>query len=159
MTAIRRHEEMKYLITGVGLEIERSSLVRMLGRLSRKAEPSYELLRDQLRGAAMVYPDDETRWKIGGYPRWLWAMTDQERTVYSIERGRGYAEAASILGDDYAGIIGSDGWASYQKFEHADRQTCLAHLLRRGRELKQSLTAPADLPWLERLQKRRRSPE
>lgn len=141
----------RFLNRAFGLDIERSSLVRMLGRLSRKAEPSYELLRDQIRSAAMVYPD-ETGWKIGGYPRWLWAMTDQERTVYSIERGRGYAEAAAILGEDYAGIIGSDGWASYQKFEHADRQTCLAHLLRRGRELRQSLSSDADLLWLEDLQ-------
>lgn len=141
----------RFLSRAFGLDIERSSLVRMLGRLSRKAEPSYALLRDQLKGAAMVYPD-ETGWKIGGYARWLWAMTDQERTVYSIERGRGYAEAASILGENYTGIIGSDGWASYQKFEHADRQTCLAHLLRRGRELKESVSSEVDLLWLDRFQ-------
>lgn len=141
----------RFLSRAFGLEIERSSLVRMLDRLGRKAEPSYELLREQLREAAMVYPD-ETGWKIGGYPRWLWAMTDQERTVYSIEQGRGYAEASSILGEDFSGILGSDGWHSYQKFEHADRQTCLAHLLRRGRELRQTLRSKADLFWLEELQ-------
>lgn len=141
----------RFFARAFGLDIGRSTLVRMLGRLSRKAEPSYALLREQLRGAAMVYPD-ETGWKIGGYPRWLWAVTDQQRTVYAIERGRGFAEAASILGEDYEGIIGSDGWPPYQKFERADRQTCLAHLLRRCRELKQVLSKRADLRWLDELQ-------
>ncbi|HUF18876.1 MAG TPA: IS66 family transposase [Thermoanaerobaculia bacterium] len=141
----------RFLSRAFHLELDRSTLVRMLGRLSRKAEPTYELLREQLREAAIVYPD-ETGWKIGGYARWLWAVTDQERTVYAIERGRGFAEAASILGENYAGIIGSDGWAPYQKFEQADRQTCLAHLLRRGRDLKQSLARSEDLGWLDELQ-------
>lgn len=133
------------------LEIGESTLVRMLERLGKKAKPSYELLVTQLREAAMSYPD-ETGWKIGGFPRWLWAVTDQERTVYSIERGRGFAEAASILGEDYSGIIGSDGWAPYQRFKRADRQTCLAHLLRRCRELKAAVSERAALDWLDQLQ-------
>src|SRR6266498_4198970 len=74
-------------------------------------------------------------WRIGGWPAWLWAYVTPRATVYAIERGRGYAEASAILGEDYSGVIGADGWAAYRRFQQAQHQTCLAHLLRRCREM------------------------
>jgi transposase len=62
-------------------------------------------------------------------------MTTVTETVYLIEHGRGFPEAAKILGELFAGIIGSDGWAPYRGFTRAERQLCLAHLLRRCKEL------------------------
>ena len=49
--------------------------------------------------------------------------------------GRGFWEAAAILGADYAGVLVRDGWAPYRRFTDAAHQTCLAHLLRRARDL------------------------
>jgi transposase len=40
-----------------------------------------------------------------------------------------------VLGEGYAGVIERDGWAPYRRFQHATHQSCLAHLLRRCREL------------------------
>jgi Transposase IS66 family len=40
-----------------------------------------------------------------------------------------------VLGADYAGVLERDGWAPYRRFTHARHQSCLAHLLRRCREL------------------------
>jgi hypothetical protein len=40
-----------------------------------------------------------------------------------------------VLGEGYAGVLERDGWAPYRGFAHARHQTCLAHLLRRCREL------------------------
>jgi transposase len=40
-----------------------------------------------------------------------------------------------VLGEGYAGVLERDGWAPYRGFTHARHQTCLAHLLRRCREL------------------------
>jgi transposase len=116
------------------LEVNRSTLARALLRLGRKAEATYENLIEQIRESAVVYPD-ETGWRIGGAKAWLWAATTLTATVYLIERGRGFAEAAQILGEAFAGVIGSDGWAPYRCFTQAQRQTCLAHLLRRCAEL------------------------
>ena len=62
-------------------------------------------------------------------------MTTVTETVYLIERGRGFPEAAKILGELFAGILGCDGWAPYRGFTKAERQLCLAHLLRRCKEL------------------------
>lgn len=118
-----------------GVEVNRSSLARGLGRLAKRGEPSYELLKTQLRAAPVIYPD-ETGWKIGGKNAWLHGATDgAATTIYTIEAGRGYPEAAELLGTDYAGTIASDGWAPYRKFQSANRQACLAHLLRRCNEM------------------------
>jgi transposase len=123
-----------------GFKVSRSTLTRGLLRLAKKAAPSYEVLKGQLRTSAVVYPD-ETGWKIGGQSAWLHGATDgKATTVYAIEKGRGYPEAARLLGKDYAGTIGSDGWAPYRKFTHASRQACLAHLLRRSKELLETAT-------------------
>lgn len=124
------------------LEVARSTLCRALGRLAKVAEPTYQELIGRVRAAPVVYPD-ETGWRVGGHPAWLWVFATPHETVYSIERGRGYAEAALILGEQYAGVIGADGWSAYGCFEQAEHQTCLAHLLRRCGEMLETATRGA----------------
>ncbi|MGH3521683.1 MAG: IS66 family transposase [Mycobacterium sp.] len=119
------------------LAVSRSTLTRALLRLARKAEPTFEDLIEQIRRSAVVYPD-ETGWKIGGMKAWLWTATTLTATVYVIERGRGYPEAVKILGEAFEGVLGADGWGPYRRFTQAERQLCLAHLLRRCRELLQA---------------------
>jgi transposase len=125
-----------------GFQVARSTLCRALLRLAKKATPLYEELKEKIRGSPVVYPD-ETGWRSGGLNAWLWAFTNRRETVYSIQRGRGYAEAASVLGHDYAGVLGADGWAPYRRFKHATHQTCLAHLLRRCGEMLETAQAGA----------------
>ena len=117
-----------------GFEVSRSALCRAMQRLAKKARPSYDGLISKIRGSPAVYVD-ETGWKVGGLRSWLWGFTTLRETVYSIQRGRGYREAAAILGEDFAGILGVDGWAPYRCFEQATLQTCLTHLLRRCSEI------------------------
>jgi transposase len=117
-----------------GLALARSTYCRALLRLAGKAEPTYRGLVELVRASPVVYPD-ETGWRIGGWGAWLWTFVSPGATVYTIERGRGYVEASAILGQDYSGVIGADGWAAYRRFGNARHQTCLAHLLRRCREM------------------------
>lgn len=129
------YERIMELFTQVfRLRLCRSALARAMLRLGRKAEATYEHLKEVLRKSRIVYPD-ETGWRVGGVKAWLWAMTTVTETVYLIERGRGFPEAAKILGELFAGILGCDGWAPYRGFTKAERQLCLAHLLRRCKEL------------------------
>lgn len=131
------------------LEISRSTLARAFQRLSDKAMPTYEGLVEEIRGSPVVYPD-ETGWRIGGVRAWLWAVTNMAVTVYAILRGRGFEQAASILGIEYAGVIGSDGWSIYGLFDEATRQTCLAHLIRRCREMLETAPKPV-AAYVERI--------
>mgnify|MGYP003476833784 FL=1 len=117
-----------------GLTVTRSGLVHAVHRAARQAQPTYAALGQQIRGSPVVTPD-ETGWRVGGRLHWLWAVATPDTTVYAIQRGRGYPEAATLLGEDFAGVIVRDGWAPYRRFTSAMHQTCLAHLLRRSREL------------------------
>jgi Transposase IS66 family len=47
----------------------------------------------------------------------------------------GLRGAAELIGKDYAGRLVRDGWGPYRGFEKAVHQTCIAHLLRRCKEL------------------------
>jgi len=117
-----------------GLTVTRGGLVHAVHRAARQTQPTYEALCAQVRGSPVVTPD-ETGWKVGGHPYWLWAFATPDTTTYAIEDGRGFAQAARMLGADYAGVLQRDGWAPYRQFVHAAHQTCLAHLLRRCRTM------------------------
>ena len=119
-----------------------STLCRALTRLARRAEPTYQSLIKQTRTAKVAYPD-ETGWRIGGRNAWAWTVATKRTSVFSFLRGRGFAEAASILGADFAGTLGPDGWAPYRCFKKATLATCNAHLLRRCREILETATRGA----------------
>jgi len=78
---------------------------------------------------------DETGWRIDGDRNWLWVFVGDTVTVYDVASGRGFAQAAAILGTDFDGVVERDGWAPYRKFSKATHQTCVAHLLRRCHEM------------------------
>jgi transposase len=65
----------------------------------------------------------------------MWVFSTAQVTVYAIEPGRGFEQAARELGADFAGFLVRDGWAVYRRFLYAMHQSCLAHLLRRCREM------------------------
>ena len=62
-----------------------------------------------------------------GAVNWLWAFATPATTVYAICPGRGFDDAATILGADFDGVLVRDGWAPYRRFTNARHQSCLAH--------------------------------
>jgi transposase len=64
-------------------------------------------------------------------------------TVYQILPGRGFDQAAQILGADYSGFLNHDGLRLYYGFLRAFHQSCLAHLLRRCRDMMKTLSGSA----------------
>lgn len=135
-----------------GLRITPGGLVQALHRMARQGAPSYAALQATVRGSPMVSPD-ETGWKVAAHLEWLWAFATPDTTVYAILPGRGFEEAASILGPDYPGVLVRDGWAPYRRFTAAVPQTCLAHLLRRCRLLERD---HGDARWAPRVHARLR---
>lgn len=117
-----------------GLHVTASAIVRALHRVAAKGQPTYDALCETVRTSAVVVPD-ETGWKVRGLLHWLWVFATTMTTVYRICPGRGFAEAASVLGADFAGGLSRDGWAPYRQFTRAFHQSCVGHLLRRCRLL------------------------
>jgi transposase len=119
---------------GFGLQVSRAGIYRALARMAGKAAPTYEQLIGTAR-QSLVNWMDETGWRVGGQSQWLWVAVSEEVTVYAILPGRGFEEAASILGADYDGWLLHDGLRLYYGFEKANHQSCLAHLIRRCRDM------------------------
>ena len=86
---------------------------------------------------------DETGWRIGGNAAWLHVAVAPHAVCYLIAPQRGFEASKRLIGEDYKGKLIHDGYASYDRFTHAIHQTCLAHLLRRCRELLETATRGA----------------
>ena len=130
---------------GFGLEVSRGGLYRALARMAGRAEPTYDGLVETARQAP-VNGMDETGWKVGGRLQWLHVAVSAQVTVYAILPGRGYEQAVAILGAAYDGFLIHDGWAPYYRFPFAFHQSCVAHLLKRCREMAQ-VASPAALAF------------
>jgi len=126
-----------------GLTVTAGGLAQVLHRAARKATPTYEALCDQVRGSPVVSPD-ETGWRVGALPHWLWVFATPDTTVYAIRPGRSFDDATAILDPGFDGVLVRDGWAPYRQFTAALHQTCVTHLLRRSRTLR--LDHPRS-PW------------
>jgi transposase len=117
-----------------GIGVTPGGLHQALHKIAGDAESTYQALLGALRGSTAVAAD-ETGWRIDAQRGWLWVFVGDKVTVFDIADGRGYAQARDVLGADFAGVLERDGWAPYRKFEHADHQSCVAHLLRRCHDL------------------------
>ena len=119
------------------ITIARSTACRSQLKTALQCHAAYENLRRDIRGSPWVVPD-ETGWRVAGKSAWLHAFVGQRETVYAIDSGRGHEPLAKLIGKDYAGALIHDGWAVYDCFQSATHQQCLAHLLRRCKELQQT---------------------
>ena len=135
------------------LEVSRSGLCRALRRLACRGQPLFDELREQIHNEPVVSPD-ETGWRVGGEPGWLHVAASPTTTVYLIAQGRGFAEAETLLGADFAGKLAVDGWRPYRGFDLAVIQNCLAHLLRRSAGLQDVPRSEESRRWLEAISAR-----
>lgn len=127
---------------GFQLQVNRSTICRAVDRVARRGEPTWHALRDAAR-RSRVNGIDETGWNVAAQLHWLWVTVSEQVTFCDILPGRGFEEAASLLGTDYDGFLTHDGWPAYYKFLKADHQSCLNHLLNRAKKLIESASARA----------------
>ena len=53
---------------------------------------------------------DETGIKVNGKKYWIWIFTTKKETLVAIRKSRGCDVPKEILGENFKGIIISDGW-------------------------------------------------
>jgi len=120
-----------------GLYLCAATIARAAQRIARRCAPTHRALIAEARRAAVVHAD-ETGWYITEASRkaWLWvfAVPEPRITLYAIRLSRGGDVPLEILGVDFAGVLGVDGWAGYVNLDCRKGQ-CAAHLLRRCAEL------------------------
>jgi hypothetical protein len=86
-----------------------------------------EVAAELRRGPANV---DETGWREDRRKAWLWVAVSGYLAVYPIVATRSAEQVKRLLGERYAGILGSDRWSAYAWVPPQRRQVCWAHLRR-----------------------------
>jgi transposase len=73
---------------------------------------------------------DETSWRQGDKPAWLWVAVTSWVTVFVVRLSRGGEVARELLGQRFGGILVTDRYSAYNWYPVRWRQLCWAHLLR-----------------------------
>jgi transposase len=132
---------VRHLESAFGLPLCRATLARADQRLADVYLPTYAHLILALQHSAVVWAD-ETGWRLGGHPAWLWVFTTETITVYVIDPSRAHAIPEAILGPDFAGILEADCLRTYDALPY-DQQKCLQHFIRRGLDIHAAQAGPA----------------
>ena len=106
-------------------------------RVADKALPEYENLKEMIKKAEAVN-GDETGAKRNGMPGWLWGFFSLTIALFVFNKERGGDIVKRILGKDFKGILGADGWSTYKVFCEQFGillQRCWAHAIREVKEV------------------------
>lgn len=117
-----------------GIPLTRGGVCQAMLRVAGKCLPHYHAIILNLAQAPWIVPD-ETGWRVGGRSAWLHAFVAEHAVAFLVARERGFLASSRIIPPNYAGVLGHDGFKSYERFFWAQHQTCNGHLLRRCQEL------------------------
>ncbi len=119
----------------LNFHISTGAIQNVIDRSSSALLPVYNEIGNVARTSPVNYID-ETSWFLTAKLQWLWAMTNEKVAFFKIHNNRS-KEAFETLIDDWKGILVSDDYGTYRKWEHG-RQKCLAHLIRKATGLSES---------------------
>lgn len=101
-------------------------------RVADKVSPHYDKLRVDIQKEKAVN-GDETGAKMNGLPGWLWGFFSLTIALLVFNKKRGGDIVEKILGKNFKGILGCDGWSTYAVFSKNIGillQRCWAHAIR-----------------------------
>src|SRR5262245_35173416 len=125
-----------------GITLTRGASAQIDLRAAARLELDYALILDEGRADERIGAD-ESGWRVRGHPAWLHAWVGDRATAYAIDPQRSADALERVIGRDWSGTLSHDGFASYERFEAAVHQQCVAHVLRRARDLLASATRGA----------------
>ena len=117
-----------------GIPLTRGASAQINLRAATRLEGDYQTILNDLRNAQRIAAD-ETGWRIGGHSAWLHVWVGERSTAYAIDSHRSADVLEQIIGRDWSGVLSHDGYATYDRFTEAIHQSCVAHVLRRAREM------------------------
>jgi len=126
-----------YFKEALGINLQPSTATRIVLRTADKLEPTYQEIKESLKHSEFITPD-ETGWRNGGRLVWLHGWVGDQATCFVIDPHRSAAALEKVIGLDYSGTLIHDGAATYDRFEEARHQQCVAHSLRRAHALEES---------------------
>jgi transposase len=122
------------LDTLFGIDLSRGASAQITLRAGERLAGAYAEIQQATQQAERLVVD-ETGWRVGGQSAWLHVWVSDQATCYHIDPRRSADALEAVIGLDWAGVLVHDGFASYERFVAAIHQQCLAHVMRRAREL------------------------
>ena len=137
-------ERQRRVMAREGLDISTQTLCDIEGAVAELLRPSYDLVLAYVQGADEVGAD-ETRWRMmsggGTQTWWMWCLTTDDATYYTLAPSRGSAVARQLLGD-FEGTVICDGYSVYASLAHPERGVkglrlahCYSHVRRKFYEV------------------------
>lgn len=123
----------RFLHLTFGLTAERSAFARADQRLAQHFAPTYADLQKQMSQSEVAH-SDETGWRVGGHPEWLWVLANNQISLYVVDPRRDHAVVERILGQEYKGVLISDCFRAYDPLPYK-KSKCAGHLLNRCKKL------------------------
>jgi transposase len=128
---LSKRQVVSLLDSCFGVQLAASSVVNQQQVISAALAPSVDEVHAyvQQQSACNV---DETSWRQAEQAKqsWLWVVVTAFVTVFHIATSRSGTIARQLLGDDYAGVVGSDRASAYNWLDPTQRQLCWSHLVR-----------------------------
>jgi transposase len=123
-----RNDVKQFCESVLQIPISTGTIQKLIDRNAEALLPVYDEIGRIARSFWCNYID-ETSWFRENDLHWLWAMVNERVAFYRIDPHRS-KEAFDRLIQDWQGILVSDGYGLYRKW--VNRQTCLAHLIRKA---------------------------
>lgn len=92
--------------------ISRSTLMDLGNLVGSILRSEYGNLSRELK-MALAVNGDETSFRIDGKLNWAWTFVWENGVIYVIDPSRGKSVPLDVLGEDFEGCLGHDGWAAY----------------------------------------------
>lgn len=107
-------------------------------KATRLGDSIYQDLKEKLRLSIIAHAD-ETHWRENGINHYVWYGGNNDLAFFHIDRSRSSEVATSIFGERFEGVLNTDGYAAYNAVNPSQRQSCLAHLIRKAKEIAQQI--------------------
>lgn len=142
-----------------GMPFVPTSALNFDRRMAALGRPLHEDLRAKVRASNIAH-GDETHWRIDGQSAQLWYAGNRDLAFYLVDPSRGGDVALSIFGEHWHGNLVADDYAGYNPVKPNSRQSCLAHLSTKAKEITQEILAlpkqlqhPTSLTFCSRLRR------
>ena len=116
-----------YLQTVHGLALSVGAIVETLHTLAQRAAPVVAHLQAAIRASPVLHVD-ETGWRQDGHNGYAWTFSTAQQRCF-VHGGRDRSVLSGMVGEAYPGVLVSDFYAVYTRYE-GRHQYCWAHLLR-----------------------------
>ncbi len=123
---VRRIQET--VATMVGLEVSVGEIQGLLEHTAEQLGPEYGAIREEVRSAHLVQPD-ETSLRVNGANWWAWSFATEHAAYYELDPSRGQDVVERVLGRDFPGTVVSDDWCAYNCLG-GKRGVCWIHINR-----------------------------